>query len=229
MRQALGAAVRWRFLSLNPAVRRRREPAAARRGARPVHPRRDRQARRRTRPRARAVCDRRRRNRPTNGRAGRARAPRRAGRGSGGAAALCERTAGRLSEDGAQPPPDAAHRPSEERDRHAAAANRLEADLPGRPGRPPRPRQLPSPRLATGGRSRWRPSTRPYHLRHTFATEALAAGSRSSSSAACSGASVAMIDRTYGHYARDSEAGIFARLNARNARSGDEVASPSPG
>jgi hypothetical protein len=39
------------------------------------------------------------------------------------------------------------------------------------------------------------------------------------------GTSVTMIDRTYGHLARDSEAGILARLNARAPRSGDEVAS----
>jgi hypothetical protein len=42
------------------------------------------------------------------------------------------------------------------------------------------------------------------------------------------GTSVAMIDRTYGHLARDPEAGILARQNARGARSGAEVASPSP-
>ena len=41
------------------------------------------------------------------------------------------------------------------------------------------------------------------------------------------GVSVAMIDRTYGHYARDSEAGILARLNARAERSGVELVSPS--
>jgi len=42
---------------------------------------------------------------------------------------------------------------------------------------------------------------------HTFATEALAAGSRSFELARIMGTSVAMIDRTYGHLARDSEAG----------------------
>jgi integrase len=65
----------------------------------------------------------------------------------------------------------------------------------------------------------------PYHLRHTFATEALAAGVSIFELARLMGTSVAMIDRTYGHYARDTEAGILARLNARSARSGDEVAS----
>ena len=41
------------------------------------------------------------------------------------------------------------------------------------------------------------------------------------------GTSVAMIDRTYGHLARDSEQAIRARLDARGGRSGVLVASPS--
>jgi hypothetical protein len=39
------------------------------------------------------------------------------------------------------------------------------------------------------------------------------------------GTSVAMIDRTYGDLARDAEASIRARLDARAARSGVDVAS----
>jgi hypothetical protein len=39
------------------------------------------------------------------------------------------------------------------------------------------------------------------------------------------GTSVAMIDRTYGHLALDSEASIRARLDARAERSGEEMAS----
>ena len=38
------------------------------------------------------------------------------------------------------------------------------------------------------------------------------------------GTSVAMIDRTYGHLARDSEASIRARLEARAGHAGAEVA-----
>jgi hypothetical protein len=38
------------------------------------------------------------------------------------------------------------------------------------------------------------------------------------------GTSVQMIDRTYGHLARDSEQAIRARLDARAGRSGDVVA-----
>jgi integrase len=65
----------------------------------------------------------------------------------------------------------------------------------------------------------------PYALRHTFATEALAAGVSTFELARVMGTSVAMIDRTYGHLARDSEASIRARLDARADRSGAEVAS----
>lgn len=55
----------------------------------------------------------------------------------------------------------------------------------------------------------------PYQLRHTFATEALAAGISIFELARIMGTSVAMIDRTYGHLARDSEEAIRTRLDAR--------------
>jgi integrase len=64
----------------------------------------------------------------------------------------------------------------------------------------------------------------PYQLRHTFATEALAAGISIFELARVMGTSVKMIDRTYGHLARDSEHAIRARLDARAGRSGDVVA-----
>jgi integrase len=47
----------------------------------------------------------------------------------------------------------------------------------------------------------------PYHLRHTFATEALAAGISIFELARLMGTSVKEIDKTYGHLARDSEGG----------------------
>jgi integrase len=59
----------------------------------------------------------------------------------------------------------------------------------------------------------------PYHLRHTFATEALAAGVSIFELSRLIGTSVAMIDRHYGHLARDSEDAIRARLDARSRRS----------
>jgi integrase len=65
----------------------------------------------------------------------------------------------------------------------------------------------------------------PYTLRHSFATEALAAGVSTFELARVMGTSIAMIDRTYGHLARDSEDSIRARLDARSDRSGVEVAS----
>jgi integrase len=64
----------------------------------------------------------------------------------------------------------------------------------------------------------------PYQLRHTFATEALAAGVSIFELARVMGTSVKMIDRTYGHLAHDSEQAIRARLDARAQRTGDEVA-----
>jgi integrase len=55
----------------------------------------------------------------------------------------------------------------------------------------------------------------PYQLRHTFATEALAARISIFELARVMGASVKTIDRHYGHLARDSEEAIRARLDAR--------------
>ncbi len=64
----------------------------------------------------------------------------------------------------------------------------------------------------------------PYQLRHTFATEGLAGGLSIFELARVMGTSVKMIDRTYGHLAHDSEDAIRARLDARGRRSGDGVA-----
>ena len=57
----------------------------------------------------------------------------------------------------------------------------------------------------------------PYHLRHTFASEALAAGMHLWHLARVMGTSLREIDRTYGHLVRDSEASIVAVLEARSA------------
>jgi integrase len=65
----------------------------------------------------------------------------------------------------------------------------------------------------------------PYHLRHSFATEALAAGISTWELSRLMGTSVAMIDRTYGHLAHDAEASIRARLDARAAQPGVNLAS----
>jgi len=62
----------------------------------------------------------------------------------------------------------------------------------------------------------------PYALRHTFATEALAAGISTFELARVMGTSLEMIDQHYGHLAHDSEDQIRARLNARQARKGHE-------
>ena len=65
----------------------------------------------------------------------------------------------------------------------------------------------------------------PYHLRHTFATEALAAGVSIFELARLMGASVKVIDRTYGHLAHDSEDHLRGLLDARSRRSRGDVAS----
>jgi integrase len=56
----------------------------------------------------------------------------------------------------------------------------------------------------------------PYHLRHTFATEALAAGVSIFQLARLMGTSVKMIDRNYGHLAHDSEDHLRDLLDARS-------------
>jgi integrase len=68
------------------------------------------------------------------------------------------------------------------------------------------------------------PRRDPYQLRHTFASEALAAGISIFELARVMGASVKTIDKHYGHSVRDSEDAIRARLDARSRRSGGEVA-----
>ena len=64
----------------------------------------------------------------------------------------------------------------------------------------------------------------PYHRRHTFATEAPAAGVSTFELSRLMGTSIS-IDRHYGHLARDSEESIRARLNAGSNRSGVFLAS----
>ena len=87
---------------------------------------------------------------------------------------------------------------------------------------------VPAPRAATLrsatgahglGTRHWRRPGSPsvaYHLRHTFATEALAAGVSTFELSRLMGTSIAVIDRHYGHLARDSEDSIRARLDARS-------------
>jgi integrase len=64
----------------------------------------------------------------------------------------------------------------------------------------------------------------PYQLRHTFASEALAAGVSIFELSRVMGASVREIDRTYGHLVRDSEDMIRARLDARGESTYDTEA-----
>jgi integrase len=65
--------------------------------------------------------------------------------------------------------------------------------------------------VVSGARRGRGPQAGPYQLRHTFATEALAAGISIFELARVMGASVKTIDRHYGHLAQDSEQAIRAR------------------
>ena len=62
----------------------------------------------------------------------------------------------------------------------------------------------------------------PYALRHTYASNLLAAGEPALAVAKYMGTSLAMIDRTYGHLIRGSESATLARMNERRNRLGHE-------
>jgi hypothetical protein len=103
-----------------------------------------------------------------------------------------------------------------------AVPPRLDTKLlfPASRGRPHPPRQLAHPGLVPGARGRRRRPRGPYHLRHTFATEALAAGVSIFQLSRLMGASVKTIDRTYGHLAHDSEDHLRDLLAARSGAPG---------
>ena len=65
----------------------------------------------------------------------------------------------------------------------------------------------------------------PYVLRHTFASNALAAGVGTFELARFMGTSVEMIERTYGHLVTGADESFRNRLDAFAARDGVEVAS----
>jgi len=224
LRQCLGAAVRWRYLTHNPAIDAGRNPEPRSEELRPL-----------TRAEAEALDA---ELRPVYGplvifaaetglRTNEWAAVERRDIDRRGPAVAVQR---RWSKGVATPYPKTARRRVPLTARAMAALDRL----------PPR---LDTPLLfpAPGGghialdnwRTRdWYPALEaagidkrgPYALRHTFATEALAAGVSIFELARLMGASVRTIDRTYGHLAHESEASIRARLDAGPARSGDEVA-----
>ena len=69
----------------------------------------------------------------------------------------------------------------------------------------------------------------PYSMRHTFASDALAAGIATFELSRLMGTSIAMIDHHYGHLTRDAEESMRARLDAKSRRGGVLVASESEG
>jgi integrase len=66
-------------------------------------------------------------------------------------------------------------------------------------------------------------------LRHTFASNALAAGAGTFELARYMGTSVEMIERTYGHLVAGADETFRQRLDAFGARDGVEVASSVEG
>ncbi|MGB0098052.1 MAG: site-specific integrase [Solirubrobacteraceae bacterium] len=81
---------------------------------------------------------------------------------------------------------------------------RVSARIPGPARRLSRPAQLPLPQLeARPARTRDDPIRRIYDLRHSFATFALRAGISTFDLSRYMGASLTMIDRHYGHLAKD--------------------------
>ena len=70
----------------------------------------------------------------------------------------------------------------------------------------------------------------PYDLRHTFASNALAAGVGTFELARVMGTSLEMIERTYGHVVRGADEAFRSRLDAFSAdRVGVEWASSAEG
>lgn len=72
------------------------------------------------------------------------------------------------------------------------------------------------------------PERRIYDLRHTYATWSLAAGVSLFSLARRMGASVEMIDRTYGHLAPDAEGYERELLDAFDARQAEGLSAAGP-
>jgi hypothetical protein len=134
------------------------------------------------------------------------------------AAALRRRCPDELPEDGADAAQHSPDRTRTGRLRAATGAAAHPPRLPGSEGRLHLDRQLRTrvDALNAAGIDR----RGPYHLRHTFAAEGLAAGVSIFELASVMGASVKEIDRTYGHLARDANDSIRTRLEARAKQPG---------
>jgi len=85
--------------------------------------------------------------------------------------------------------------------------------------------------LGNWRRDEWTPALRaagieyrvPYALRHTFISEAIAAGIPTFEIARMSGTSVLQIDKTYGHMLRDAATRATAALDAFDSRTTEET------
>ena len=134
---------------------------------------------------------------------------------------LVHETRGQAPKDRGEPASRAAAGSSARRPRTTSRQRRLSTALPGRAGRLSRHAQLPL--LTSGGPHNSPPASMPprrvYDLRHTFATFALRAGISTFDLSRYMGASLTMIDRHYGHLARDGrEHAIQAPRRAQRTR-----------
>ena len=103
------------------------------------------------------------------------------------------------------------------RAQRAPKTNRISAPLPRPTRRLPRPAQLPLPRLKPAQRDLGiDPIRSVYDLRHTFATFALRAGISTFDLSRYMGASLTMIDRHYGHLAKDGRQHAIDLLDSFN-------------
>jgi integrase len=94
--------------------------------------------------------------------------------------------------------------------------------------RPDPSRQLAQPPLGTGARRRGHRRCGPYRLRHTAATNWLAAGLSLWEVAQYLGTSVRMIERTYGHLKQRNDEHVRQRLDAWNLRVQTRFRTPDP-
>ena len=222
LRQVLARAVVWGMIDVNPAKARRRQPDAAPQGAAPVRVLGGARCGRGSARRAlRADGDLRRRDWASPGGVDRARKARHRPRGAGRLRSPLVHARVELK----LPKTEASQRAVplqaialDALDR-AAASQQSRARVSGRARRLPRPAQLPQP-------YQWKPAQcaagidplrRVYDLRHTFATFALRAGISTFDLSRYMGASLTMIDRHYGHLARDGREHAIRLLDELSA------------
>jgi hypothetical protein len=220
LRQVLARAVVWGMIDSNPAKLGVDNPFTAAQGAAPVRVLgRTRCGRRESRSPLQADGDLRRCDRASPGRVARARMARhRRGGPRRLRPPLVHEGSLEMPEDGGEPPSGAAADDCARRDRTAAVKPAECTGVSRRAGRLPRPAQLPQPRVEArtgrgGDRAPAQGLRSPTHLRHL----ALRSGISTFDLSRYMGASLTMIDRHYGHLARDGREHAIRLLDELSA------------